>query len=426
MTTTNKYKLKNKLTVLLTPQKETQAVAVLVMVGVGSRYESENIAGIAHFIEHMLFKGTKKRPTTLALSKELDKVGAQFNAYTADDHTCFYIKINKENLKIALDLLSDMLWNSKLEKKEVEREKGTIIEEIHMQREDNPQKHTMSLLAETIFKGNKLGHDGLGTKKTVKAITQKQIKNFKNKYYIPQNIVIGIAGNINLKEIKNLIKKYFTNSRVSSHKNIKFEKFKPKQTQPRINLKYKNSAQAHLAFGFLGPSLIDKDYCAGKLLALILGGSMSSRLFIKIRERQGLCYHIHSDLDSYQDTGVLDIYAGLDKNRIEQAIKLILKELKKIKDKGVTTEELKRAQENLKGHLILNLEESQNLASWYAQQQLLIGKTKTPEQRIYDIMKVKKVDVEKAAKKIFQTNKINLAMIGPFKDKQRFKKLLKI
>lgn len=412
------------MTVLLTPQKETKAVTVLVLVGVGSRYESDKIAGISHFLEHMMFKGTQKRPTTLDLSKELDQVGAEYNAFTSEDRTGYWIKINSEHLELALDMLSDMLSNSKLEEKEIRREKGTILEEINMY-EDDPRRYSGILLGETIFKGNSLGRDIAGSKQTVRATNRAKMLRYKNEHYTAKNMVISVAGNLKEKVTQELIDKYFG----TGFKNkdlIKFDKFKSTQTEPQINLKYKDSAQAHLAFGFLGPGLKSKDLKTAQLLSIILGDSMSSRLFINIRERHGLCYYIFCRPDLYQDIGSLDIHAGLDKKRIYKAVELILKELRKIKTEGVTNEELKKAQEFFKGKLILNLEDSHDIAAWYGGQQLLIGKTKTPQEKIKEIMSVKKDDVDHLAKKIFQTKKINLALIGPFKDKNKFEELLKI
>ena len=419
-----KYKLKNNLQVILTSQKETKAVTVLVLVGVGSRYESKNIAGISHFLEHMMFKGTKKRPDTLAISKELDRVGAEFNASTSKDNTNYYIKINAEHLELALDMLSDMILNSKFEEQEIEREKGTIIEEINMY-EDNPLIGLGFLLEEVVFKGNTLSKDEGGTKKSVRGTTRNKMVNFKNKHYFSENMVISVAGNFKQDKIKKLISKYFSNNN-KSIENIKFDKFKSKQVKPQINLKYKKTEQVHLAFGFLGPSYTDKNFIATNILSVILGGSMSSRLFINIRERHGLCYHIGSGLSTYQDIGNLNIRAGLDKDRIMQAIELILNELRKIKSKGITKEELNKAKEYIKGKMILHLEDSSSVADWYARQQLLVGTTKTPEQKIAEIMKVTKADVNKVAKKMFQTKNINLALIGPFKSEKEFLKVLKI
>lgn len=419
-----KYKLKNKLQVILTPQKETKAVTVLVLVGVGSRYETKNIAGISHFLEHMMFKGTVKRPTTLAISKELDRVGAEFNAYTGKDQTGYYIKINAEHLELALDMLSDMIFNSKLEEKELNREKGTIIEEINMY-EDTPTRLVGELLEEELFKGNTLGCWEGGTKKSVRATTRNKMVSFKNNHYFPKNMLISVAGNVEKSKTKSLVEKYFGNS-LKNKTQIKFNKFKATQNKTQINLKYKKTEQVHLGLGFLGPHYKHKDLLPTSLLAVILGGGMSSRLFINIRERQGLCYYIGSGLSIYQDVGNFYIRAGLDKERIFLAIELILKELKKIKTKGITKEELTRAKENIKGRTILDLEDSSSVAEWYGRQQLLIGSTKTPEQKIAEIMKVTKQEVDTVAKKMFQTKNINLALIGPYKSEKDFLKLLKI
>ncbi|MFC1622632.1 M16 family metallopeptidase [Patescibacteria group bacterium] len=418
-----KYKLKNKMTVLLTPQKETQAVTVLVLVGVGSRYETKKIRGITHFLEHMMFKGTPKRPTTLALSKELDKIGAEFNAYTDKDHTGYYIKSNTEHINLVLDVLSDMVWNSKLEQKEIDREKGTIIEEINMY-EDNPMRMIGWQIEELMYNKSSLAWDEGGLKQTVRVIDCLKMKKFKNKHYYPENMVISIAGNFKQDKIKNLIEKYFENN--LKNKITEFKKFEKFQKNPQLKIKYKTTEQAHLAFGFLGPKYTSKDLIPTQILSNILGSNMSSRLFINIRERQGLCYFIRSSLNIYQDIGNLTIQAGLDKKRIYQAVELILEELRKFKKQGITYEELKRAKENLKGRMILHLEDSSAVATWYGNQELLIKKIKTPEEKIHDIMKVTKVDVEKVAKKMFQTNKINLALIGPFKDKNKFLNILKI
>ncbi len=424
-----KYTFKNGLRLILTPQHETKAVTVLVLFRVGSRYEQDNLAGVSHFLEHMAFKGTEQRPTTLSLSKELDKVGAEYNAYTGSDQTGYWIKVNAEHLDLALDMLSDMLLNSKLEEKEIIRGKGTIIEEINMF-EDSPARYSEILLDEIVFQGNSLGRPVIGKKKTVSAITRNKMVNYKKKFYLPKNTVISVAGNIDEVKTKNLIEKYFfvapTFRSDNRNKNLKFIRFKPDQTKPRLNLKYKDTEQVHLSFGFVGPSYQDKDLLATHLLATILGGSMSSRLFINIRERQGLCYYIHSGLDVYQDTGNLTIKAGLDKNRIFAAIELILNELKKIKSKGISQEELFKGKEYTKGKLILELEDSSAIAEWYGRQQLLIGKTKTPEQKIDEIMKVTRQDINRAAKKIFQTKKINLALIGPFKTEKEFLKIMRI
>ncbi|HPI67162.1 MAG TPA: pitrilysin family protein [bacterium] len=419
-----KYTLKNGTRVILTPQKETQAVTVLVLYGVGSRYESEEVAGISHFLEHMMFKGTTRRPNTLALSKELDQVGAQFNAFTGKDHTGYWIKVNGEHLELALDMLSDMLYNSKLETTEIEREKGTIIEEINMY-EDTPMRHVETLLEEIVFKGNFLGRDIAGSKKSVKNTTREKMLAYLKNHYTPLNCVISIAGNLNLALTKKMLLKYFGQRANRDEKN-KFLPFVSSQKKPQLKLQYKKTEQVHLTFGFLGPQLNDHDLVAAQLLSVILGGSMSSRLFINIRERHGLCYYIRATHDALEDTGLFTIAAGLDKKRINQAITLILKEVQLIKNKGITPAELNKAQEFLKGHLILEMEDSANVSEWYARQELFLNKSKTPEQKIKEVMAVTKNQVDLVAKKIFKNEKINLALIGPYQTTKEFEKLLSL
>ena len=419
-----KYILKNGTRVILSPQKETKAVTVLVLFGVGSRYETDDIAGISHFLEHMMFKGTARRPNMLALSKELDQVGAQFNAFTSKDHTGYWIKVNSEHLALALDMLSDMLQNSKFEAEELKREKGTIIEEINMY-EDTPTRRVESLLEEIVFKGNTLGRDIAGSKKTVQNTTREKMLQYLQKHYTPKNCVISLAGNIKNKSAREMIEKYFGISDRINQKN-QFKKFIPFQKKPQLKLHYKKTEQVHLSLGFIGPKLTAKDLMATQLLSVILGGSMSSRLFINIRERQGLCYYIRAVHEGAQDTGIFSVAAGLDKNRIYEAINLILEELRKVKKHGITKEELIKAQEFLKGHLILEMEDCSSVADWYGRQELLVGKIKTPEQKIAEIMKVTKKQIDASARNIFQTQKMNLALIGPYKNEKEFKKFLKI
>jgi len=420
----HKYNYSGGLRLILAPLKETKAVTVLVLIKVGSRYEPTRIAGISHFLEHMMFKGTARRPNTLALSRELDRYGAEYNAYTAKDHTGYWIKINAEHLDLALDMLADMLFNSKLDQKEITREKGTIIEEINMY-EDNPIMALDFCLDRIIFRGNTLAADEAGTKETVRAMNQKKMIAYRRSHYFLHNMVLVISGNFDKNRCEFLVKKYFT-QKATDKKKTGFKKFKSIQKKPQIALKFKETEQVHLALGFLGPSYLARNLIASQLLMIILGGSMSSRLFINIRERQGLCYYIKAGLNVYQDVGNAVIYAGLDKSRIKEAVSLILLELKKIKDKGVTSEELNRAKEFIKGKLILELEDSSAVAEWYGRQELLLGKILTPEEKIKEIEKINKKDIISAAKEIFQRQKMNLALIGPYKEEKDFFELLKI
>lgn len=393
--------------------KETKAITVLVLIKTGSRYESDINRGVAHFLEHLLFKGTKKRPNSLAITKELDSVGAEFNAFTSKDKTGFYIKVPKEHLEKALDILSDMIFNSKFDLREIEKERGVVLEEFNMYY-DNPMMFIDSLLECGVFRGHNLGKLILGDQGVIKNIKRSQILKFYKKYYISDNLIIGVSGNFNEDTLFPLVKKYF---KIKEY-NIKntFEEFVSDQKKEQVLIKNKATDQVHTAIGFLGTSMFDEDYYASKLLSIIIGGNMSSRLFLKIREKMGLCYYIKSYTDSYQDTGIFSIISGLDKSRIESAIETIIKELKSIKKNGVSEEELQRSKEFIDGKLILNLEDSANVVEWYSDQLLLQGDAITPEEFFKRINKITTRDIKRVANRIFVKEKLNLAVIGPFKN----------
>lgn len=416
-------KLKNKLNLILAPLKGTAAVTVLVLVPVGSRYESKNINGVSHFVEHLLFKGTKKRPTSIDITKELDAVGAEFNAFTSKDLTGYYIKAAAKNIEMAFDILSDMMLNSVFDKTEINKERGVIVEEINMY-DDNPLMALHGLFEETVFAGNSLGWQIAGPKKVVKNISRAQLVEYKNKHYQPSNFVVTVSGNFNKSRVKLLANKYFgqkNDRQVVS----KYKKLINKQSQLLVNLTYKDTQQVQMGLGFPAFAQGDKRIYAAYLLSIILGGNMSSRLFDVVREQHGLAYFIRAEINAYQDTGSFMVQAGLDKSRLPAAIKLILFELKSVADEGVTDKEVKNAKDYLKGKLVLALEDSESVADWYGKQLALHKKISTPTQRLKKITAVTPAQVQKAAKEIFKEEKLNLAIIGPFKNKRDLQKLLK-
>lgn len=423
--------LKNGLKLIISPLHETNAVTVLVLVKVGSRYEAQKINGVSHFIEHMMFKGTKKRPNTLAISKELDAVGAEYNAFTAKDHTGYYIKTAGDHLELALDMLSDMLFNSKFEPAEMEREKKVIIEEINMY-EDNPLMYIESLFEESMYWGNSLGWQISGTRESMTKMERGDFLNYQQEFYQPFNMLISIAGKLS-KDVSGLVEKYFSpfNKLRAGGKSKKAEMGQYQTSRigynkPRVKLQFKETEQVQLALGFPAVGFLDPRKYAADLLAIILGGNMSSRLFISVREKRGLAYFIRASLNHYRDVGNLLIHAGLDKSRLPEALKVILLELNKVKKQGVTSVELKRAKEFIKGHLTLELEDSASLASWWAQQEVLIGKILTPEEKLKKIFSVTQADVKKAAFDIISESRLNMALIGPFKEEGPFLKLLRM
>lgn len=419
-----KIKLSNGLKLLMAPLKETKAVTVLILLPIGSRYETKDINGVSHFIEHLMFKGTKKRPTSLDITKELDSVGAEYNAFTSKDHTGYYIKISADKIELAFDLLSDMLLNSIFNPEEIEKERGVIIEEINMY-EDNPLMYLGAFFEQTLFGDQPLGWLISGPKEVIKKVSQEQILKFKNKFYHPSKMILGVAGNFDQAKVKKLAQKYFPKQKTKNTK-AGFSHLKNTQSKPKINIKYKDTQQVQLGLGFPGYSLNDSKIYSLYLLVVILGGNMSSRLFTSIREEKGLAYYIKADISAYKDAGALLVQAGLDKTRIKEAITLILEELEKIKKDGVTDQELQASKDFLKGKLILDLEDSENVADWYVKQELLLNKILTPQEQLKRIFAVSKHQVKKVAAELLDQKKLNLVLIGPFKDSKGFKSLLKI
>ncbi len=419
-----KNKFKNGLTLITTPLKETKAVTVLILFPVGSRYEAKNINGVSHFIEHLMFKGTKKRPTSLDITKELDSIGAEYNAYTSKDHTGYYIKTASENIKLAFDILSDMIFNSVFDSKEIQKERGVIIEEINMY-EDNPMMFLPAMFEQTLFGDNSLGQLISGPKSVIKNISRDEILKYRDAYYHSGNIVISIAGNFNKDQINKLCRQYFPNN-LKKGKKTSFPKIKINQSKPRVKLKFKETEQVQLGLGLTSYPLDDPRLFALFILSVILGGNMSSRLFTVVREQHGLAYYIRTSLDNYKDISAFLVQAGLDKEKTKEAISLILSELKRIKSEGVTDQELKSAKNFLKGKLVLDLEDSSNVADWFANQELFSKKIYTPKQKMKKFLAVTSSQVKKVAQELFIQKKLNLAIIGPFKNEGEFEKLLKL
>lgn len=427
-----KHILKNGARLVVAPMKDTQTFTVLVLFKVGSRYETKNINGISHYIEHLMFKGTKKRPNTLAISKELDGYGAEYNAFTGKDYTGYYVKINAEKSEAAMEILSDMLNNSKFDEKELNRERNVIIEEIHMYR-DNPMMHIEDMIEMEIFHGSPLGWSIAGDEASMGKIGRKEIMDFHDKQYIPQNTVVILAGNMNGADPQKLAEQYFVPREASakwggitksSAVMTDFPKFPGKFSQ-KVKLEYKDTGQFQLALAFPGLKYKDPMMPVLNLLCNILGGTMSSRLFIKVRERRGLAYFVRAENSPYADTGAVVIRAGLNKGNLSLAIKTILAELADLKKKGVTAKELTRAKDNIKGGTILSLEESSEIAGWLGRQELLKGEILTLEESFARLDKVKAEDIGALANRLFDVSKMSAAIIGPLKDDSTIKKLLK-
>lgn len=421
----HKTTLSNGLRVITVPMPSSESVTLTVWCHVGSRFEPEKIAGLSHFLEHMTFKGSKKRPTARETSTAVDAIGGEFNASTSKEWTNFYIKAAVANLETAFDVLSDMVLNPLIKEEEVKREKGVILEEKAMY-EDTPIMDINEVFENLIFKGNTLDRHIVGTQKAIKNMTRKDFLVYRSTHYFPKNMLITVAGGVKESQVLNLIKKYFTKT-PSNNKKETVKKYISKQTRPQVKLKTKKIEQAHLIIGFLGSPLGHPDRFAQSVLSVILGAGMSSRLFIEVRERRGLAYSIHTNIEHYTDTGYIATYAGVDLKKVDEAIKVILAEHYAIADKikKISANELKKAKEYIKGHLALALENTSVVNAFFAEQELLLGRIETPEDVYKAVDKVTVDDVIRVAKKLFVKQKLNLAMIGPYNKPEKFERLLK-
>jgi len=418
-----KTTIKNGLRIITVPQKNTQSLTVLVLVGTGSKYEKKEINGISHFLEHMYFKGTKKRPSTIAIAETLDKVGGIYNAFTAEEYTGYFAKIALSHFDLALDWVSDIFLNSTLPEKEVEKEKGVIIEEINM-RQDHPIEYIQILWSKLLYGDQPAGWDIAGTKESVADMTRGKLIDYMKKQYVASNTIVSIAGNFNESLAIKKVKEFF--SKIKTRKSIEEPKVVERQQKPNLLLHFRETDQTHLSLGVRSFNLFHPKRYAQDLLAIILGGMMSSRLFIEVRCKLGIAYYINTNSEANPDTGFLSTQTGLDNKNVEKGILTILKEYKKISQKKVPISELKKAKDYLNGKTMLLLESSDAQASFYAGQELLENKILTPKEIFAKIDKITQDDILKVAQEIFRPEKLNLALIGPFKDKKPFEKLLKI
>lgn len=418
-----KTTLKNGLRIITAPMKDTQTATVMVMVGVGSRYEKESEAGISHFLEHMFFKGTKKRPSTLDISEELDAVGGEFNAFTFKDKTGYYAKVDSKHIETALDVVSDIYLNSIIDPKEIKKEKGTIIQELNMY-EDTPFRTVWDVYEKLLYGENSLGRDVAGHKKTILAFKRKNFIDYMKRFYLSNDTVVCISGKFNEKIIIRKISKYFAGMKKS--KKPQFKKVIENQKKPAARIKYKKTDQTHLILGNRAYDENHKDRFALALLSVILGGNMSSRLFIEVREKRGLAYSVHTTVESYKECGYIATQAGVDHNNLKLVIETILKEYKKIATKMITPKELLKAKEFIKGKSLMGLESSDEVAMFFIDQEVRKNNIMKIQEIFNHIDKVTIADILRIAGDIFISKKLNLAVIGPHKNEKELEKLLKL
>ena len=418
------HTLSNGLRIVLAPMPENRTATVIVMSGTGSRDENEHENGLAHFLEHMFFKGTSKRPSARAISEELDTIGSVYNAFTSKERTAYYAKVSSRYLDTALDVISDIFLNSTLPNKEIMKERGAIIQEIDMY-EDMPMRTVDNVFDALIFgTEHPLGRTILGPKENIKSFSHKDFATYLKRNYTPLNTVVCVAGAFSKKKVLAKIKKDFGGLKHGNPPN--FITFSTEQNAARVAIKEKKTDQTNLMIGVPAYQYLHKDEYALAVLSTILGGGMSSRLFLEVREKRGLAYSVHSFVERYPDTGYFGVQAGVEHAKLEKTVKTILAEFKKIKRAKVSNTELEKAKSYMKGNLVLSLETSDEIAQFAATSMINIGRIRPLGEILAGIDKVTAHDIERVARDILQTNKLNLAVLGPHLDKNRFTSLLHV
>ncbi|MEA1909865.1 MAG: pitrilysin family protein [Patescibacteria group bacterium] len=419
MINVKKTKLNNNLRIAVTPMKSTEAVSVFVMAKAGARYETKSNLGIAHFLEHMFFKGGDRYKTPRDVAEAVDGVGGKFNAFTSNETVGYYIKVAKENVELAFDVLSDMLLNSKFKQEDIEREQGVIVEEYNMY-QDNPQSVMYDEFQRMMYQGHPLGEEILGDMKFVKSTTKKDFVDYKKKLYTASNMIVSVAGNITLAEVKKLTQKYLPLKK-NTKKNVAIPYKFPKTSKKQVKVINKKTEQAHMAIGVPTFGGQDPLKYPADILSVILGGGMSSRLFTSVRERHGLAYYVNAQNVAYADAGNFVVTAGVNINKTELAIKLIMAELKEITLSPVPAKELKKAKQAIIGGMALHLESSDTVANGVATQELLFDKIETIAEIKRKYRAVTAEQVQKLAQRIFKDEKLVVSIIGPFKNDAPFR-----
>jgi len=412
--------LKNGLRIVTAPMPSLASATVMIGVGAGSRFETKKTNGLFHFIEHMAFKGTKKRPTVIDIASEIDGVGGSSNAFTDKEFTGYYIKLAAQKTELAFDILSDLLQNSIFDPKVIEKEKKLIIEEINM-RSDNYPVLASEEMVRRLYGDNAMGWDTAGEKETVSGLKRTDFIEYIHNYYYPKNMVLAVSGGVKHEEILALAEKYF--SSYNGEKQKKVDLIIPEVKSPIIKLINKKTEQAHLVLGLPGLNIFDKKRYQMEVLSAILGGGMSSRIFLKIREKYGLAYYVYADSEYYTDSGYFAIGAGVNLNSVEKSLELTLKEIEAVK-KNPTKKEVLRAKEMLKGQTALALENSKAVAGRAASQLVLENTIRSIEEVLLEIEKVTADQIQALANEILQKNKMVLSIVGPYEKESQFSKLL--
>jgi predicted Zn-dependent peptidase len=412
--------LPNGLRLLTAPMPSAQSVSCFLMFAAGSRYETRETNGIAHFSEHMFFKGTERRPTARDIAGEVDAIGGEFNAFTSKEYTGYYVKCAAEHRDVALDVLVDMMRNSKFDAAEIDREKGVIIEEMNMYY-DTPRDFIDGVYEELVYGDHPLGWDIIGRKETVKSATRDTFLDYLGRWYRPSRMVVGVGGRIGeglVERVADLLGDLEDAPTGSPLPAL------PSPNGARVRVHTKQSDQAHICLGVRSRPLVDPDRYVLMVLSTVLGGGMSSRLFTEVRERRGLAYYVFATNHAYTDAGSLYTQAGVDIDRIDEAVGTVAAELGKIAAETVPEDELRKAKNFSKGRFVLQIESPHGLIMFGLRREVLEGSASEPEEVLAGIEAVTAEDVRRVAQELIAGEALRLAVIGPFEDADRFEQLL--
>ncbi|MSQ40115.1 MAG: insulinase family protein [Dehalococcoidia bacterium] len=417
-----KTTLPNGLRILTSAMPTTRSVTIVFYVGAGSRYEVPEQAGISHFVEHLLFKGSRRYPQARDISETIDRVGGMLNAATDREVTSYWCKVARPHFSIALDLLTDMLRHPLIESQELEKERLVIVEELRMTKDD-PSSRAEALLDELLWPNHALGRDVGGTEESVMAISRDAMLEYMARQYSPQNIVVSVAGDISHQEVVAAVSRAFGDWKPSH--TLTWEPSVDSQTAPHLKMESRKSDQAHLFLGLKGLSTTHPDRYALDLLSAILGEGMSSRLFQEVRESRALAYDVHSYTNHLLDCGSFNVYSGVDPHRAKEAVEAILQVLHGAKDE-VPESELRKVKELTRGRMLLRMEDTRAVAAWIGAQELLHNEIKTVDDVVAEVEAITPAQVQRVANQLLVTEKLNLILVGPRRAEGPFLRLLKL
>lgn len=412
------------LKLVVAPIRGTGTVTVDAFVGVGSRHEAAADSGISHFLEHLVFKGTARRPSAQILTEELDGVGGAYNAYTAKDRTCFYVKLPAEHLALGIDIIADMVTRPLLPPDEVERERGVVLEEINMY-DDNPMMLIDELAEDEQFRGHALGQRIIGPAENIRTnITREMVAAHHARHYRPDRCVVVVTGRCKPDDVVAMVRKHFTFPSADAATPAAAEPFTFTQKEPRLLVQHRDVEQINLALAFPGVGMSSRAGAAAHVLATMLGGTMSSRLFHEVRERLGLCYSISASHSSLAEVGTFNVSAGLERSRIAEALTVIRRILDEAVANPPSEAELQRTVTNMVGRIAMKVEDSASLADWLGTGLAVTGELQTPSRRVATLKRVTTGQVHRVAKQLLDWRRACLALIGPVEDEAAIRRIL--